>query len=88
MVNEGENMPRKEDRRYCLSLHGDIKIDTRSNRMPRKATGYEAEDAGLGGGRVWIVHKDGSRTWLCDTVMADTAMAMAEDLDATVENDD
>ena len=73
--------------RYCLTLHRDIKIDTRSNRMPRKATGYEAEDAGLGGGRVWIVHKDGSRTWLCDTVLATTALDMVEDLEATMQDE-
>ena len=78
-------MKKKNDaRRYRYSLHGDIKIDTRSNRMPRKAIGYEAEDAGLSGGRVWIVHKDNSRTWLCDTVLTDTALEMAEDLAATL----
>ena len=79
-------MKKKNDaRRYRYSLHGDIKIDTRSNRQAPPACGYEAEDAGLRGGRVWIVHKDKSRSWLCDTVLADTAMEMAEDLNATTE---
>lgn len=79
-------MKKKNDtRRYRYSLHGDIKIDTRSNRQSRKATVYEAEDAGSAGGRVWIIHKDKTRTWLCDTVLADTAMDMVEDLNTTIE---
>lgn len=66
------------------SLHGDILIDTRSNRQPRTVVGYEAQDAGIGGGRVWRLHKNGARTWLCDTLRADTAMEMAEALEASL----
>ena len=74
--------------RYCVTLHRDIMIDTRSNRQPKKAIGYEAEDAGIGGGRVWSLHKDGTRSWLCDTILASTALDMVEDLEATVQDDD
>ena len=36
-------MKKNDPRRYRYSLHGDIKIDTRSNHKPRKAVGYIAE---------------------------------------------
>ena len=72
-------MKKKNDpRRYRYSLHGDIKIDTRSNRKPRKAVGYIAERV-RSGGRVWREHKDGSISWLCDTVLFSTAESMVAD---------
>ena len=74
---------KKDARRYRYSLHGDVKIDTRSNRQPRKATGYAAL-AVRSGGRVFRTHKDGSVSWVCDTVMLSTAQAMVEDLSATL----
>lgn len=76
---------RKNDpNRYRLSLHGDVKIDTHSNREPTSVVGYEATDAGASGGRVWRIHKNGKRSWLLDTVLADTALAMAEELNETL----
>ena len=75
-------MKKNDPRRYRYSLHGDIKIDTRSNRKPRKAVGYIAEAVHTGG-RVWREHKDGSISWLCDTVLLSTAESMAKELSET-----
>ena len=61
------------------SLHGDIGIDTRSNRQPRNVIGYAAEPAGISGGRVWRLHKGQRKSWLCDTVLLSTAENMAAD---------
>jgi hypothetical protein len=71
-------MKKNDPRRYRYSLHGDIKIDTRSNRKPRKAVSYACERV-RSGGRVWRVHKDGSTSWLCDTVLFETAERMVAD---------
>tara|TARA_R100001509_G_scaffold47796_1_gene25895 strand:- start:242 stop:484 length:243 start_codon:yes stop_codon:yes gene_type:complete len=59
------------------SLHGDILINTRSNKQPRAVIGYAAEPAGLSGGRVWRLHKNGSASWLVDTVLLSTAESLA-----------
>ena len=61
------------------SLHGDILINTRSNKQPRAVIGYAAEPAGLSGGRVWRLHKNGSASWLVDTVLLSTAESLAAD---------
>ena len=42
-------MKKNDPRRYRYSLHGDIKIDTRSNRKPRKAVAYACERVRSGG---------------------------------------
>lgn len=77
-------MKKKNDtRRYRYSLHGDIKIDTRSNAQALPATGYTAI-AVQNGGRVFSTHKDGSISWVCDTVMLSTAEAMVEDLSTSL----
>jgi len=65
------------------SLHGDLLIDTRSNRQPRNVVGYAAEPAGRGGGRVWRIHENGKTSWVCDTVLLSTAENFA--LDGNVE---
>jgi hypothetical protein len=46
--------------------------------MPKPAVRYACERAG-NGGRVWRVHKDGSTSWLCDTVLYETAERMVRD---------
>lgn len=61
------------------SLHGDILINTRSNKIPRHVVGYAAEPAGPGGGRVWRLHANGSISWLVDTVLLSTAESLAGD---------
>jgi hypothetical protein len=71
-------MKKNDTRRYRYSLHGDIKIDTRSNRLPRNAVSYSYERVRTGG-RVWCVHKDGTTSWLCDTVLFETAKRMVAD---------
>ena len=77
----GENVQKKK-KEYRYSLHGDIKIHTRSNRQPAKAIGYAWEPV-RSGGRVWRLHKNKRKSWLCDTVMVETAQRMAAELDAT-----
>ena len=72
----------KKKKEYRYSLHGDIKIHTRSNRQPAKAIGYAWEPV-RSGGRVWREHKDGSISWLCDTVLFSTAESMAKELSKT-----
>ena len=78
----GENVQKKK-KEYRYSLHGDIKIHTRSNRQPAKAIGYAWEPV-RSGGRVWRLHKNKRKSWLCDTVMLSTAQEMVEDLSATL----
>jgi len=63
------------------SLHGDILINTRSNKMPRHVVGYAAQSV-RSGGRVWRLHADGSTSWLADTIMLSTAESMAADSNA------
>ena len=72
-----------DTRRYRYSLHGDIKIDTRSNAQAPPATGYAAIAVHTGG-RVFSTHKGGSVSWVCDTVLLSTAEAMAKELSATL----
>jgi|TARA_R110002124_G_scaffold187884_3_gene355154 hypothetical protein len=74
----------KKSKTMTTSLHGDVMINTRSNRQPRGIIGYEAVDAGVSGGRVLRLHKNGKVTWLLDTVSADAAMFMAEDLNDAI----
>ena len=64
---------------YRYSLHGDIKIHTRSNKQPRGVIGYAAEPV-RSGGRVWRLHKNGTKSWMCDTVMLTIAEGMAAEL--------
>ena len=72
-------MPRAKKKSLTPSLHGDIMIDTRSNKIPRNVIGYAAEPAGAGGGRVWRLHANGSTSWLVDTIMLSTAESIAAD---------
>ena len=72
-------MPRAKKKDLQPSLHGDIMIDTRSNKIPRNVIGYAAEPAGPGGGRVWRLHANGSTSWLVDTIMLSTAESIAAD---------
>ena len=72
-------MPRAKKKNLTPSLHGDIMINTRSNKIPRNVIGYAAEPAGAGGGRVWRLHKNGSASWLVDTVLLSTAESLAAD---------
>lgn len=72
-------MPRAKKKNLTPSLHGDIMINTRSNKQPRNVIGYAAEPAGVGGGRVWRLHKNGSTSWLVDTIMLSTAESIAAD---------
>jgi len=74
---------KNDPRRIRYSLHGDIKIDTRSNAQAAPATGYAAIAVHTGG-RVFSTHKDGSASWVCDTVMLSTAQAMVAELVATL----
>ena len=48
--------------------------------------GYHSEPAGIGGGRVWREHKNGTISWMVDTVMLSTATEMAEALNVAVRN--
>tara|TARA_R100000008_G_scaffold46700_1_gene27550 strand:+ start:539 stop:784 length:246 start_codon:yes stop_codon:yes gene_type:complete len=75
-----------KSKRLTTSLHGDVMINTRSNRQPRGIIGYEAVDAGINGGRVLRLHKNGKVTWMLDTVSADAAMYLAEDLNEAIAN--
>ena len=72
-------MPRAKKTNLTPSLHGDIMINTRSNKIPRNVIGYAAEPAGAGGGRVWRLHANGSTSWLVDTIMLSTAESLAAD---------
>ena len=69
-------MPRAKKKDLQPSLHGDIMINTRSNKIPRNVIGYAAEPV-RAGGRVWRLHANGSTSWMCDTVMLSTAESMA-----------
>jgi hypothetical protein len=69
----------KKKKNLTPSLHGDILLDTSSNKMPRNVIGYAAEPAGLSGGRVWRLHANGSTSWLVDTIMLSTAESLAAD---------
>jgi hypothetical protein len=70
-------MPRANKKNLTPSLHGDIMINTRSNKIPRNVIGYAAEPAGNGGGRVWRLHANGSTSWLVDTIFLSTAESIA-----------
>jgi|13_taG_2_1085334.scaffolds.fasta_scaffold35602_3 hypothetical protein len=70
-------MKRNKKKNMVPSLHGDIMINTRSNRQPRAVIGYAAEPAGPGGGRLWRLHANGSASWVADTVLFSTAESMA-----------
>ena len=72
-------MSKKKEYRY--SLHG-LRINTRSNRQPPKAIGYAWEPVGSGG-RVWRIHSGKPKSWMCDTVLVETAERMAKELDST-----
>jgi hypothetical protein len=72
-----DNMAKKK-KVLVPALNGGLLIDTTSNRMPKPAVRYACERAG-NGGRVWRVHKDGSTSWLCDTVLYETAERMVRD---------
>ena len=71
-------MPRAKKKDLQPSLHGDIMINTRSNKIPRNVIGYAAEPV-RGGGRVWRLHANGSTSWLVDTIMLSTAESIAAD---------
>lgn len=71
-------MPRAKKKNLTPSLHGDIMIDTRSNKIPRNVIGYAAEPV-RDGGRVWRLHANGSTSWLVDTIMLSTAESIAAD---------
>ncbi len=72
-------MKKNKKKNMVPSLHGDILINTRSNRKPRNVIGYAAEPAGPGGGRLWRLHANGSTSWVVDTVLLSTAESMAID---------
>jgi len=71
-------MPRAKKKDLQPSLHGDIMINTRSNKIPRNVIGYAAEPV-RNGGRVWRLHANGSTSWLVDTIMLSTAESIAAD---------
>lgn len=71
-------MPRAKKKNLTPSLHGDIMINTRSNKIPRNVIGYAAEPV-RDGGRVWRLHANGSTSWLVDTIMLSTAESIAAD---------
>jgi hypothetical protein len=71
-------MPRAKKKDLQPSLHGDIMINTRSNKIPRNVIGYAAEPV-RDGGRVWRLHANGSTSWLVDTIMLSTAESIAAD---------
>lgn len=75
---------KKKDLRY--SLHGDIKINSRSNKQPRGVIGYAAEPV-RSGGRVWRLHKNGTKSWMCDTVVLSIAESMAAELHISCKAD-
>tara|TARA_R110001592_G_scaffold245299_1_gene506664 strand:- start:886 stop:1233 length:348 start_codon:yes stop_codon:yes gene_type:complete len=75
---------KKKDLRY--SLHGDIQIDSRSNKQPRGVIGYAAEPV-RSGGRVWRLHKNGTKSWMCDTVLLVSAQSMATALHSSCAGD-
>jgi len=77
---------KKTKKGYSLSLHKDLVINTRSNKIPRKIVGYLAEPAGVNGGRLWRVHKNGDISWVCDTHSFYVAHNMAIDLDVNYES--
>ena len=69
-------MPRASKKNLVPSLHGDIMINTRSNKIPRNVIGYAAEPV-RDGGRVWRLHANGSTSWLVDTIFLSTAESIA-----------
>ncbi len=69
-------MTRAKKKDLQPSLHGDIMINTRSNKIPRNVIGYAAEPV-RDGGRVWRLHANGSTSWLTDTIIFSTAESMA-----------
>ena len=69
-------MPRAKKKDLQPSLHGDIMINTRSNKIPRNVIGYAAEPV-RDGGRVWRLHANGSTSWLVDTIFLSTAESIA-----------
>jgi hypothetical protein len=71
-------MPRAKKKDLVPSLHGDIMINTRSNKIPRNVIGYAAEPV-REGGRVWRLHANGSTSWLVDTIFLSTAESIAAD---------
>ena len=71
-------MPRAKKKDLTPSLHGDIMINTRSNKIPRNVIGYAAEPV-RDGGRVWRLHANGSTSWLVDTIFLSTAESIAAD---------
>ena len=71
-------MPRASKKDLQPSLHGDIMINTRSNKIPRNVIGYAAEPV-RDGGRVWRLHANGSTSWLVDTIFLSTAESIAAD---------
>jgi hypothetical protein len=75
---------KKKDLRY--SLHGDIQIDSRSNKQPRGVIGYAAEPV-RSGGRVWRLHKNGTKSWMCDTVTLFIAEEMADELHSSCKGE-
>lgn len=75
---------KKKDLRY--SLHGDIQINSRSNKQPRGVIGYAAEPV-RSGGRVWRLHKNGTKSWMCDTVLLVSAQSMATALHSSCAGD-
>ena len=75
---------KKKDLRY--SLHGDIQINSRSNKQPRGVIGYAAEPV-RSGGRVWRLHKNGTKSWMCDTVVLSIAESMAAELHISCKAD-
>ena len=77
-------MAKKKD--YEFSLHGDILIHTRSNKQPRGIIGYASEPVHAGG-RVWRIHKNGTKSWLCDTVTPYIAEEMAAELHLSCKGD-
>ena len=76
----------KKKKNLVPSLHGDILIDTGSNKEPKNVVGYHSEPAGINGGRVWREHKNGTLSWMVDTVMRSTATEMAEALNKEIGN--
>jgi len=72
---------KKKKTEYRWTLHG-MRINTRSNRQPPKAIGYAWEPCGAGG-RVWRIHTSKRKSWVCDTVLVETAERMATALHAT-----
>ena len=65
----------------CNELHARRapRLATRSNKQPRGIIGYASEPVHAGG-RVWRIHKNGTKSWLCDTVTLFIAEEMAVEL--------